>query len=101
VLEVKKPEKTAEMILEEEETNVHPELARKQLFSKLKPMQPVTDVNDIVEILSKSNARMFVDLHAKEFSFAKVKRSLGNIIKVRALSTMETIVELIDQHLQD
>ena len=64
-------------------------------------MQPVKDVSEIAEILSKNNARMFVDMVAKEFSFAKTKRILGNISKVRAVSTMETIVELIDTKLKE
>ena len=64
-------------------------------------MQPVKDVSEISEILSRDNARMFVDIESKEFSFLKVKRSLGNISKVRAVSTMETIVDLIESNLKD
>lgn len=73
-VETKKVEKTQSLLDVSEETNIHPELARKENFAKLKPMQPVTDVSEISEILSKNNARMYVDIQAKEFSFFKVKR---------------------------
>jgi len=74
-------------------------------FKRVRPMQPMSDIDEIYDVISKPFVRLFVDyekeMRYKSFNLARENRLLGNVNKIRMPGQLERLCDILKDQFYD